>query len=75
MLCENDKRKVDYCAANNNGKCPYKCRVCDGLCNNCPLNIQPGDKIKTGTAYNPRRVLTYEELNTLENRCLPPCYD
>lgn len=75
MLAPSDRAKIKYCAENNGGKCPYKCRVCDGLCNNCPLNIQPGDKIQTGTAYTPRRVLTYEELNALENRCLPPCYD
>lgn len=75
MLTASDRAKVEYCAENNNGKCPYKYRTCDGLCNNCPLNIQPGDKIQTGTTYTPRRVLSYEELNTLENCCLPSCYD
>lgn len=73
MLTATDRAKIEYCAANNNGKCLYKPRTCDGLCNNCPLNIQPGDKIQTGTAYTPRRVPTYEEMNALENRCLPPC--
>ena len=72
MLCPNDQKKIDYCAENNGGKCPYKCRVCDGICNNCPLDITPGDKIQTGAKYTARTVPSYEELNALENHCLPP---
>ena len=75
MLAPNDRAKIEYCAENNGGKCPYKPRTCDGLCNNCPLNIAPGDKIETGLKYQPRTNTTYEELNSLENRCLPPCYE
>lgn len=37
MLLPNDQRKVDYCR-DNNGICPYRHRVCDGLCNNCGLD-------------------------------------
>lgn len=38
MLTPNDQKKVDYCKENNNGICPYKHKVCDGLCNNCGLD-------------------------------------
>lgn len=38
MLSPNDQRKVDYCKENNNGICPYRHSVCDGLCNNCGLD-------------------------------------
>ena len=41
MLTPNDQRKVDYCRDNNNGICPYRHRVCDGLCNNCGLDASP----------------------------------
>lgn len=33
-LPSNEKR-----AKENNYKCPFRARVCDGLCNNCPQNI------------------------------------
>ena len=71
MLLPNDQKKIDRCTAENNGICLYKPRVCDGLCNNCPLDIAPGEKIETGLTYQPRLVLSYDELNALENRCLP----
>ena len=71
MLTDTDRAKIEYCAENNSGKCPYKFRVCDGLCNNCPLDIQTGGTIQTGIPYTPRIVTTYEELNALEDRCLP----
>lgn len=74
MLLPNDQRKIDRCTEENNGNCLYNsARVCDGLCNNCPLDIQPGDRIETGVQYQPRRVLSYEEMNAIENRCLPAC--
>ena len=73
MLAPNDQKHVDYCAANNGGKCQYKCRTCDGLCNNCPLDIAPGDCITTGLQYTPRTAVTSAELDYLEGRCLPPC--
>ena len=73
MLLPNDQRKIDRCTAENGGQCLYKFRKCNGLCNNCPLDIQPGDRIETGVQYQPRRVLSYEELNALEDRCLPAC--
>ena len=75
MLAPNDQKHIDYCAENNGGQCPYKCRTCDGLCNNCPLDITPGDRITTGLKYTPRKVLTAIELDYLESRCLPPCYE
>ena len=71
MLAPNDQRHIDYCTANNGGKCPCKPRTCDGLCNNCPLDLVPGDIIRTHTAQQVRRDIADYVLDFLEGRCLP----
>lgn len=71
MLAPNDQKHVDYCTENNGGKCPYKSRTCDGLCNNCPLDIAAGDIITAPFAQIRQTAVTWDELDYLESRCLP----
>lgn len=75
MLTDLDTRVLEI----TQGKCPYRARACDGLCNNCmkkaeltrPANYKP--EIKTvASNYKP---LSYEELDFLEGRCLADWVD
>ena len=70
MLTELDAKVVEI----TQGKCPYRARACDGLCNNCmkkaeltrPANYKP--EIKTVTSN--RKTMSWDELDALEDRCL-----
>ena len=51
------------------GVCPYKRKVCDGLCNNCGIlaSSTPQNKIvKCKNSFN----YSYDDLNALEDRCI-----
>ena len=48
------------------GICPYKHKVCDGLCNNCGI-LQTFENTFTITSSKQGHICTYEDLNTLEN--------
>lgn len=51
------------------GKCPYKNRVCDGLCNNCGILASPTPQnkiVKCKNSFN----YSYDDLNALEDRCI-----
>lgn len=75
MLTELDAKVVEI----TQGKCPYRARACDGLCNNCmkkaeltrPANYKPENKI---VITNNRRI-TWDELDYLEGRCLQDTYE
>ena len=57
-----------------NGKCPYKHKVCDGLCNNCGIVsevLYPASN--TNMKISPAKqgyICTHEDLNTLEDKAL-----
>ena len=53
-----------------NGVCPYKCKVCDGLCNNCEILATPENTFAKITPSKQGCICTYEDLNTLEDRVL-----
>ena len=75
MLCENDAKIIEA----TQGKCPYKARVCDGLCNNCPK----GAELARPKNYKPqcyfvpskRNSVSWDELDYLEDRCLGDIID
>ena len=49
------------------GVCPYKNKVCDGLCNNCGILATPESTFTKIIPSKQSRICTYEDLNTLEN--------
>ena len=56
------------------GVCPYKHKICDGLCNNCSIVsevLYPASN--TNTKISPAKqgyICTYEDLNILEDKAL-----
>ena len=53
-----------------NGVCPYKCKVCDGLCNNCEILAAPENTFAKIIPSKQGCICTYEDLNALEDRVL-----
>lgn len=61
-----------------NGKCPYKHKICDGLCNNCGIVSEvlypAGNTNISGIVPSKQRyICTYEDLNILENMAMSVC--
>lgn len=53
------------------GVCPYKSKVCDGLCNNCGILAKPENTFtKNTTSSKQGYICTYEDLNTLEDMAM-----
>lgn len=58
-----------------NGKCPYKHKICDGLCNNCDivsevLYPESNTNIRGIAPSKQGYICTYEDLNILENMAM-----
>lgn len=48
MLLKSDAEKIKK----TKGKCPFIAKKCDGLCNNCGLDIRPGNNDRIVPARN-----------------------
>ena len=58
------------------GKCPYNStRKCDGLCNNCGLNVRHSNESSCVVAKSNQRRLGFKEIDFLESRCLADSVD
>ncbi len=53
------------------GRCPFKQKSCDGLCNNCGLNAstEPTGG-KTAPSKHGHYICTHDDLNILEDRVI-----
>ena len=53
------------------GICPYKHKICDGLCNNCGILTTPENTFaKSIIPSKQSHIYTYEDLNTLEDMAM-----
>ena len=53
------------------GVCPYKSKVCDGLCNNCGILVTPENTFTKSIIPSKQGCLcTHEDLNTLEDMAM-----
>lgn len=52
------------------GICPYKHRVCDGLCNNCGILANSESTFTKIIPSKQACICTYDDLNTLEDRVI-----
>jgi len=41
MILEHNQMRIDFCKENLEGHCCETTRKCDGLCNNCFLEVVP----------------------------------
>ena len=52
------------------GICPYKRKVCDGLCNNCGILATPENTFTKIIPSKQGCLCTHEDLNVIEDRIL-----
>lgn len=52
------------------GICPYKRKICDGLCNNCGILATSENTLTKIIPSKQGCICTYEDLNTLEDMAM-----